>query len=85
VKDKKEIYEAFERNPKNVRFESLCRGAELFGFRFRGGKGSHRIYVKDGVREMLNLQSVKGMAKPYQVRQFLKVVNRYKLLEEEDV
>jgi predicted RNA binding protein YcfA (HicA-like mRNA interferase family) len=63
----------------------LCRAAELFGFRFRGGKGSHRIYVKDGVREMLNLQSVKGMAKPYQVKQFLKVIERYKLLEEEDV
>ncbi|CAD7771354.1 hypothetical protein FHEFKHOI_01239 [Candidatus Methanoperedenaceae archaeon GB50] len=24
----------------------LCRTAELFGFIFRVGKGSHRIYVK---------------------------------------
>ena len=33
--NKKEIYEEFKRNPKNVRFEVLCRAAELFGFRFR--------------------------------------------------
>ena len=83
--NKKEVYEELKRDPRNVRFESLCQAAGLFGFRFRRGKGSHRIYLKDGVREMLNLQSVKGMAKPYQVRQFLKVVERYKLLEEEDV
>jgi len=82
---KKKIYEEFKRNPKNVRFEMLCRAAELFGFRLRGSKGSHRIYVKDGVREMLNFQNVKGKAKPYQVKQFLKVVEMYKLLEEEDV
>ena len=57
----------------------------MFGFKLRGGKGSHRIYVKEGVREMLNFQNVKGKAKPYQVKQLLKVVERYKLLEEEDV
>jgi hypothetical protein len=28
---------------------------------------------------------VKGKAKPYQVKQFIKVVEKYKLLEEEDV
>jgi len=49
----------------------------LFGFIFRGGKGSHRIYVKDGIREMLNFQNVKGKAKPYQVKQFLKIIERY--------
>jgi len=79
---KKEIYEELKRNPRNVRFEVLCSAAELFGFRFRGGKGSHRIYVKEGVREMLNFQDVGGKAKPYQVKQFLRVVKTYYLLEE---
>jgi len=54
-----------------VRFNAL---------RFRGGKGSHRIFVKEGIREMLNFQEVKGKAKPYQVRQFIKII--YNLLEE---
>ena len=52
--DRKKIYGELKTNPKNVRFEVLCRAAELFGFMLRGGKGSHRIYVKDGAREMLN-------------------------------
>ncbi len=30
---------------------------------------------------MLNFQNVKGNAKPYQVKQFLKVVKQYKLIE----
>ena len=52
--NKKEIYEGLKRNPQNVRFAVICRTAEVFGFRHKGGKGSHRIYVKEGVREMLN-------------------------------
>jgi len=81
--EKRKIYERLKRNPKDVRFESICRAAEVFGFRFRGGKGSHKIYVREGVREMLNLQNVGGKAKPYQVKQFLKVIETHKLLEEE--
>ena len=47
--NKKEIYEKLKRNPKHVRFEVICKGAELFGFRFRGSKGSHKIYIREGV------------------------------------
>ena len=80
--NREEIYQKLKDNPKNVRFEELCRAAELFGFEFRGGKGSHRIFVKEGIREMLNFQEVKGKAKLYQVRQFIKIIERYNLLEE---
>ncbi|MCK4491469.1 MAG: type II toxin-antitoxin system HicA family toxin [Candidatus Altiarchaeales archaeon] len=76
--NKKEIYEELKRNTKNVKFEKICRAAELFGFKFRGGKGSHRIYVKRDVREMLNFQNVKGKAKSYQVE-------KYNLLGNKDV
>jgi hypothetical protein len=79
---KKELYEKFKRNPKNVRFETLCQAVELFGFKFKGGKGSHKIFVKEGVKELLNFQNVGGKAKPYQVKQFLKIVEKYNLLEE---
>ena len=51
--------------------------------KFRGCKGSHRVYVREGVKEILNFQNVKGKAKPYQVRQFLKVIENYNLPEEE--
>jgi hypothetical protein len=75
-------YEELKRNPKNVRFEKLCQVVELFGFEFRGGKGSHRIFMREGVKELLNFQNVGGEAKPYQVKQFLKIVEKYNLLEE---
>jgi len=79
---KKEWYEKLKRNPKNVRFETLCQAVELFGFKFKGGKGSHKIFAKEGVKELLNFQNVSGKAKPYQVKQFLKIVEKYNLLEE---
>jgi len=83
--NKRQLFEELKKNPKNVRFEKLCRIVEVFGFRFRGGRGSHRIYVLDGINEMLNFQNVGGKAKPYQVKQFIKIVEKYNLLEEGDV
>jgi len=47
-----------------------------------GGKGSHRIFVRREIREMLNFQEVKGKAKPYQVKQFVKIIEKYNLLGE---
>jgi len=59
------MYQQLKCKSKNVRFEHLCRIAEQFSFASRSGKGSHRIYSKAGVRELLNFQDVEGMAKPY--------------------
>lgn len=82
--DKRRLFEELKRNSRNVRFERLCKIADAFGFKFRGGKGSHRIYVREGIMEILNFQNVGGKAKPYQVRQFIKIVEKYNLLEEGD-
>jgi len=82
--NKKRLLEELKKNPKNVRFERLCNIAETFGFRFRGGKGNHRIYTRDRVYELLNFQNVHGNAKPYQVRQFIKIIEKYGILEENE-
>ena len=79
---KRSIYDNLIHNPKNIRFEGLCHAAEKFGFVCRGGKGSHRIYVMEGIVEMLNFQDIGGKAKPYQVKQLCKVIEKYSLLEE---
>ena len=81
--NRRKFFEEIKQNPKNVRFNKLCKGAEAFGFKFKGGKGSHRIYVREGVKEFLNFQNVGGKAKPYQVKQFIKIIEKYGLLEEE--
>lgn len=79
----RQFFEEIRHNPKNVRFGDLCRLAERFGFRFRGGKGSHRVYNRAGVLEILNFQNVHGLAKPYQVRQFVNIVEKYGLQMED--
>jgi predicted RNA binding protein YcfA (HicA-like mRNA interferase family) len=53
--------------------------AEAFGFRLSRISGSHHIFVHPDIPELVNLQSVKGQAKPYQVKQFLRLVERYDL------
>jgi len=53
---------------------------EGFGFMLSRTSGSHHIFTCRGIPELINLQNVKGKAKPYQIRQFLKLVERYDLL-----
>jgi predicted RNA binding protein YcfA (HicA-like mRNA interferase family) len=68
---------------RNIRFDDAVRLAEAFGFQESRVSGSHHIFVHKDVRELLNLQDVKGKAKPYQIRQLLQLVDRYNLKIEE--
>ena len=64
---------------KNIGFGEMVALVEAFGFRLSRVTGSHHIFVHAEVTELVNLQEVGGMAKPYQIRQFLKLVERYNL------
>jgi predicted RNA binding protein YcfA (HicA-like mRNA interferase family) len=64
---------------KNVRFADMVSLVEAFGFHLSRTEGSHHIFVHPEVPELVNLQNVKGQAKPYQIRQFLRLVERYRL------
>jgi len=63
----------------NVAFRDALALAEAFGFVVTRIEGSHHILSHPGVKEFLNLQDVRGEAKPYQLRQFLRLVERYDL------
>ncbi|HSD57293.1 MAG TPA: hypothetical protein VLB04_03845 [Methanotrichaceae archaeon] len=80
--DKRDLLEELKANPKKVRFTRVCQIAEAFSFQTRKGTGSHRVYYRDGVREILNFQNEGGLAKAYQVRQFIKIVEKYNLQED---
>ena len=55
-----------------------------FGFRLSRVEGSHHIFVHPDIPELVNIQEIRGEAKPYQVRQFVKLVEKYSLhLEDE--
>lgn len=60
-------------------FEKVLRS---FGFVLDRTSGSHHIYKKSGVQENINIQEVKGKAKPYQIGQFLDLVKKYNLQQE---
>ncbi len=47
-------------------------------------RGSHHIFWKDGVEEILNLQPKGNKAKPYQVKQVRHVILKYRLGEKAD-
>ena len=66
-------------SPANLRFEEACALARAFGFHLSRVKGSHHIFTHPDVRELVNLQEVKGKAKPYQVKQLLALVEGYNL------
>ena len=57
---------------------------EGFGFRLSRTDGSHHIFVHPDIPELVNLQEVKGQTKPYQMRQFLKLIEHHSLKLEED-
>ena len=63
---------------RNVRFSDLVRLVEAHGFVFAGQEGSHRGY-RHACGAVLNLQEKDGEAKPYQINQFLKIVDAYGL------
>lgn len=46
-------------------------------------RGSHHIFVRPGVEELVNLQRSGSKAKPYQVRQVRAVITRHGLWSEE--
>jgi hypothetical protein len=67
----------------NVRFADLVNLVTAFGFQLSRTSGSHHIFTHPRVPELLNLQNQKGKAKPYQVRQFVTLVEEYNLDLEE--
>ena len=65
----------------SIRFDDLRALLRRLGFAERI-KGSHNIFNREGVEEILNLQPRGSMAKPYQVKQVRRMLVQYKLAEE---
>jgi len=66
------------RNDANIPFAGLCGLLKAIGFVERI-RGSHHIFTREGVEEILNLQPKSSKAKPYQVKQVRNIILRYKL------
>jgi len=61
-----------------IRFDDLCHLLESLGFEERI-RGSHHLFRRQGVEEMINLQRSGAQAKPYQVKQVRAIILEAKL------
>ena len=63
---------------KNVNFDDLCHLLFKLGFDSRI-KGSHHIFYRKDLAEIINIQEQNGKAKPYQVKQGRELILKYNL------
>ena len=62
----------------NIRFDDLRKLLTDLGFQERS-RGSHHVFAKAGIEDLINLQREGNKAKPYQVRQVRSILRRYRL------
>ena len=67
------------RPDNNIDFSDLRKALSDLGFQERI-KGSHHIFYKADVAEIVNIQPVGNKAKQYQVKQIRNLLIKYKLL-----
>jgi hypothetical protein len=63
---------------ENIPFDGICQLLRFLGFAERI-RGSHHIFTKEKIEEILNLQPKGSNAKPYQVRQVRNLILKHKL------
>lgn len=62
----------------NIAFSDLVSLLHFLGFEERI-RGSHHIFSKEDIEEILNIQPCGNKAKPYQVKQVRAIILKYKL------
>jgi hypothetical protein len=62
----------------NISFDGICQLLRHLGFDERI-KGSHHIFTRESIEEILNLQPIGSKAKAYQVKQVRGVILKHRL------
>ena len=65
------------RQYRNIAFRDFVQVVEAFGFSYRRTSGSHQIYSHPSVPR--RLQPMRGEVKPYQIAQFVTIVETFGL------
>ena len=66
----------------NFSFDDLRNILLHFNFIARNTGGSHIIFYKEGIEEIINIQPKGNKAKPYQVKQVRQIILKYKLIDD---
>ena len=73
----RELLTPMSLNPGNVRFSDLCKVCDHYFGKPRQFGSSHRVYKTPWPGDpRVNIQSKKGKARAYQVRQVLKAIEK---------
>jgi len=75
----KKLIKKILNNNRNIRFSDMLKLVAAYGFELKRINGSHHIFVHPDINEIINLQEVDGKVKPYQINQFLTLVEKYNL------
>jgi predicted RNA binding protein YcfA (HicA-like mRNA interferase family) len=67
----------------SIQFSEAVALLEALGFSLRI-KGSHHIFFREGVKEIINLQPDGSKAKSYQIKQIRDLVVKYRLEEKSE-
>jgi len=78
-----QIVAALRNNPKGARFADLAKVCDAFFGTPRLSRGSHRVYRTPWPGDpRVNIQDDRGKAKPYQVRQVLRAIEKLETMDE---
>ena len=67
----------------NINFDELCSLLIRLNFKNRI-KGSHHIFYRNDIQEIINIQPKESKAKAYQVKQIRNIIIKYKLVQDEN-
>ena len=82
--NKRRLLQKIVTGTKNVKFSDLAALLDALGFVEDRINGSHHIFKHPEVLELVNIQNVRGEAKPYQVRQVVELIETYNLTIDPD-
>jgi predicted RNA binding protein YcfA (HicA-like mRNA interferase family) len=63
---------------QNIKFSVLCNLLNKLGFKVRIS-GSHHIFYKEDICEIINIQEKNGYSKAYQIKQIREIFINHKL------
>ncbi len=81
---KRKLLEKLLSGSKNIQFNDMVGLIQGFGFSLSRINGSHHIFTHPDVPDFINIQNRKGQVPPYQVRQFLSLIEQYNLQLEDE-
>jgi predicted RNA binding protein YcfA (HicA-like mRNA interferase family) len=81
---KRKLLDKILSGSKNIQFNEIVSLVEAFGFTLDRVNGSHHIFKHPDIPDLVNIQNRQGKAQPYQIRQFLAIVEENNLTLEDE-